>query len=80
MSLTALGFVAVYVLALTLAFVRHPLWGLLAYFWVFYNHPPTRWWGEGLPDARWSLMAAVVTLVAILLRGDAEQPEEDPRV
>jgi len=63
MSFTALVFLVGYVGGLALAF-RHPVWGLAAYLWAFYNHPPSRWWGEGLPDIRWSLVAAAITLVA----------------
>lgn len=64
MSTTALGFLGIYALGLFLAFFRHPIFGLGTYLWAFYMHPPTRWWGESLPDLRWSLMAALVTLIA----------------
>jgi hypothetical protein len=46
-----------------LAVMRHPLFGLYTYVAVFYLHPPSRWWGETLPDMRWSLLAAAVTLI-----------------
>lgn len=65
MSLTALAFIGAYALALLSAFVVHPRWGLITYMAVFYLHPPMRWWGADLPEARWSLMAALVTLVAL---------------
>ena len=68
MSLTALGFVGVYGLGLFLTFWRHPVFGLLTYLWAFYNHPPDRWWGASLPEIRWSLLAAVITLIATMLR------------
>lgn len=44
------------------------MFGLLTYLWTFYNHPPGRWWGENLPDLRWSLVAAFITLIASTLR------------
>src|SRR5262245_28767941 len=64
--LTAIAFAGVFALALVLAFVRHPIFGLGAYLLAFFNHPPDRWWGQSLPDLRWSLLAAAVTLVAAL--------------
>lgn len=66
MSLTALGFLAIYGIGLFLALFRHPLFGLAAYFWAFYMAPPSQWWGTDLPDWRWSLYAAIVTLIATL--------------
>lgn len=65
MSLTAIAFLGCYALALISAFSVHPRWGLITYMAVFYLHPPMRWWGAGLPEARWSLMAALVTLIAL---------------
>ena len=66
MSVTALVFVVIYCLALVGALVVSPLWGFGAYFWVFYNHPPNRWWGVALPDLRWSYTAGIVMLIAVL--------------
>ena len=66
MSLTAVGFVAIYIAGLGLAFFANPIFGLFAYLWAFYNDPASRWWGESLPDLRWSLTAAIVTLIATL--------------
>lgn len=66
MSLTGLAFLLAFAAAMALALFRHPLFGLYAYVALFYIHPPSRWWGEMLPDLRWSLVAAGVTLVASL--------------
>jgi hypothetical protein len=66
MSITALVFVGLYVAGLVAAF-RNPMFGLCAYLWAFYNHPPSRWWGSELPDLRWSLIAAAVTLAAYVI-------------
>lgn len=71
MSLTAMAFVAAYVILLVLAFVRHPIFGLFGYLLAFYNHPPIRWWGAGLPDVRWALYAASFALIASFLRPPA---------
>ena len=66
MSFTALGFLAIYSIGLFLALLRHPLFGLGAYLWAFYMAPPSQWWGADLPNWRWSLCAAIVTLIATL--------------
>ena len=67
MSLTALAWISTYVLGIFLSFV-HPIYGLLTYFMDYYAHPPLRWWGKALPDYRWSLTIAVITLIAFLLK------------
>ena len=68
MSLTLVGFVCVFFLCVGLAFVRDPRYGLFAYLWAFYNDPSVRWWGSPIQDFRWSLIAALVTIMAIMLR------------
>jgi hypothetical protein len=67
MSLTALAFLGVFAASLILAVLRDPRFGLVGYLFVFYNHPPSRWWGGDLPNFRWSLIAALVTLVSLVL-------------
>lgn len=68
MSLTALIFVIAFLAGCIAAFVRHPVYGLMTYLGVFYVHPPSRWWGQGiLLDIRWSLLAAGVAVVAVLM-------------
>jgi O-antigen ligase len=66
MALTPLLFLMVFFGGLLLAFAVHPRFGLYTYLAMFYLHPPSRWWGDMLPDIRWSLVAAVVTLIALL--------------
>ena len=75
MTLTGLAFMVVLVSALVVALVRAPIVGLFAYIGVFYLDPPSRWWGAFLPDLRWSLLAAVVTVIAMLWR----QPPHEGR-
>lgn len=65
MSVTGLLFAAGFAVGCFLAFARHPVYGLITYVAVYYLHPPSRWWGEALPDLRWSLLAACVTLVSL---------------
>lgn len=64
MSLTGIAFLLAYTTGLALALFRHPRFGLYTYLAVFFLNPPSRWWGVLLPDLRWALVAAVVTLVA----------------
>jgi O-antigen ligase len=65
-TLTGVAFMVGFFVSLALALVRFPLVGLLTYVAVFYLHPPSRWWGMYLPDLRWSMLAAAVTLIASL--------------
>jgi hypothetical protein len=57
MSKTAMAWVLGIVTGTVLSF-RDPIFGLLAYLFEYYNHPPLRWWGDDLPDLRWSLLIA----------------------
>ncbi len=66
MSLTAVIFFLCFIVGLGMALFRHPIYGLYTYIAVFYLDAPNRWWGQGLPDLRWSMLAAVVTALAIL--------------
>ncbi len=66
MSLTALIFLLCFVAGIAMALFRHPIYGLYTYIAVFYLDAPHRWWGQGLPDLRWSLLTAVVTAIAML--------------
>jgi O-antigen ligase len=69
LSLTALLFLILFLVGSLAALVRHPIFGLMTYVAVFYVHPPARWWGQGpfMEDVRWSLAAAGVTVLAMLL-------------
>jgi O-antigen ligase len=74
LALTGVLFLICFALGCVLAFARHPIYGLITYIAVYYLNPWTRWWGAGLPGLRWSLLAATITLVALLIRGDKKQP------
>ena len=57
---------AILALACTiLAFWRHPIYGLYLYLATTYVYPQGRWWGYLLPDLRWALLSAGVTVLAI---------------
>lgn len=64
MSLTSIAFILAMLAGIGLCIVVHPRYGLYTYLAVFYLHPPSRWWGEFLPDIRWSLLVAAITLAA----------------
>jgi O-Antigen ligase len=59
---------------IVLALWRYPICGLYFYFLAFYIHPPSRWWGYILPDLRWSLLAAAVTVLALTIHGKKLTP------
>lgn len=66
MALTGILFLLAFCACIALTFLRGPRIGLYTYLALFYLHPPSRWWAAFLPDLRWSLIAAVATLVATL--------------
>ncbi|MBV6422413.1 MAG: hypothetical protein NAOJABEB_00194 [Steroidobacteraceae bacterium] len=75
MSLTAAAFLLTFATGLGLAVLRNPIYGLYTYVAVFYLDAPHRWWGTGLPDLRWSLIAAGVTAVSLLrVTADSARP------
>jgi len=66
--LTASLFVVLYIAGCLVALVRGPIYGLMTYVLVFYVSPSDRWWGKGtLGEIRWALIAAVVTMIALML-------------
>lgn len=67
MSLTALVFITGFFGCMVLAFVRHPIYGLYGYLLTFYLGPDTAWWGQSIPNLRWSLLSAATTFVAALM-------------
>jgi hypothetical protein len=73
MSTAALSFLLLFIAGSTLALVRHPIYGLYAYMLVFYMAPESKWWGVQLPSLRWSLLAGIVCLVAVLIHRPARE-------
>jgi O-antigen ligase len=70
-SLSGFAFATLFAVLAAMAFVRHPIYGVLAYQVAFYGHPPSRWWGYGLiGEIRWSLLASAVILLAVIVRRD----------
>jgi O-antigen ligase len=68
MSLTALVYISLYVAGIIAAIFKRPIYGLHAYTLSFYAYAPGRWWGADLPSIRWAYIAALVTLISILIR------------
>lgn len=68
MSLTAVTFLLAFAVACGLAFVKHPIYGLLAYVATLFLDPSGHWWGIGtLEGIRWEFVAALVTLIAMFV-------------
>lgn len=67
MSNTALIFLFLFSAGLILAFVKHPIYGVMAYMVEFYMSPSQAWWSSEVAELRWSLLAAAVTMVAAML-------------
>jgi hypothetical protein len=66
MPITALGFLAVFGVG-CLVTLKRPFIGLLLYFFVFYMHPPGKYWGTFLPEIRWTFIVAILTLVSLFI-------------
>jgi O-antigen ligase len=64
---TAIFYLLVYTGGLFAALSGRPLYGLYVYFFAFYFHANTQWWGASLPDLRWSLIAAIITMIVVFL-------------
>ena len=65
MPITALGFLAVFFVGCLVA-LKRPFVGLLLYFFVFYMHPPGKYWGAYLPELRWTFIVAIITFLSTL--------------
>ena len=72
MSVSALLFLFLFLAGVGLALFRHPIFGLYTYLLTFYVAPANAWWGGELPDLRWTLIAAGVTLISVLLHGEKD--------
>jgi hypothetical protein len=66
MPITAVGFLLVFIIG-SLATLKKPFVGLLLYFFVFYMHPPAKYWGAFLPEMRWTLIVAILTIISTLI-------------
>jgi hypothetical protein len=67
MSLSAIVYVLAFFAGCFYAFRRHPIYGLMTYVGTFYLNPAELWWGQALPDLRWSLSSAAITALALFV-------------
>lgn len=72
---TAAAFVVFCIACAVLAFRSHPIFGLYFYMASTYVHPPSRWWGYMLPDLRWALLSAGITVLAVMLHRGKLNPK-----
>lgn len=80
MSKVLLVWLVTYFGGLLLALV-HPIYPFLSYLIFYYAPPEKNWWGEHLPNLRWSLVASVVMLLSVLMKnGSLERlkPTKNP--
>lgn len=73
MSLTAVIFALVYFTGLILTFYN-PVYGVITYIFEWHNHPPYFWWGDALPDLRWSYTIALATLISFFINRNRLKP------
>jgi len=73
--LTAALFVLLYLAGCLIALVRGPIYGLMTYALMLYVSPSDRWWGKGLlEEMRWAMIAAAITMIALLLHRTKPPP------
>lgn len=58
-----------------LAFVRHPIYALYFYLAATFVFPPARWWGYVFGGTRWSLIAAAITILAVVFHRGKLKPK-----
>ena len=61
MSLTTIVILIIFAAGAIMT-LRNPFYGVLLYVFEWHNHPPYWWWGNDLPDPRWSLSIAILML------------------
>ncbi|MBU2883717.1 O-antigen ligase family protein [Psychrosphaera sp. B3R10] len=66
MPITALFFLAIFALGCIYT-LKRPFAGLLLYFFVYYMHPPGKYWGSFIPEMRWTLIVALLTLISTFI-------------
>jgi glycosyltransferase involved in cell wall biosynthesis/O-antigen ligase len=70
MSLTAVVWLACFIVLAVLALVVRSSWGVALYLLSFYLMPTFWWWGKGMLESlgvRWSLTAALILAVAVIV-------------
>jgi hypothetical protein len=70
MSKVLLVWLITYFGGLALALV-HPIYPFMSYLVFYYATPEKNWWGEGLPNMRWSLVASLVMVGSLFLKSSS---------
>jgi putative inorganic carbon (hco3(-)) transporter len=52
-----------------LQFLKHPMYPMAAYLIFYYAPPQVNWWGQHLPDLRYSLTASIVMVLSLVMLG-----------
>lgn len=68
MAVTTIVYVLIYLIGIAFTLSGRKIVGVYLYFFTLYFHAPSQWWGQGLPDIRWSLIAAVITALALFAK------------
>ena len=76
MSLTGLAYLLVVAVGSLMSISGRPFIGLLLYIFTFYFYAPGSWWGGSLPDLRWSLLSALVTLIGLFVENKKDIPSD----
>ena len=66
LSLTAMAWVALGIVLVVMS-VRRPVWAVALYFQAFFALPQFWWWGDELPQLRYSLWSGYILLGAVIL-------------
>ncbi len=76
MSATAVLFILLFLTGVYLT-LKNPFWGVALYIFEWHNHPPYMWWGDPLPDFRWSMLVSLITLWSLIINhGKLKQLKE----
>lgn len=67
-SKTIIAFLLIFFGGCAYAIISHPFWGVLVYELHYFLNPPVRWWYGNLPDIRFSMIVASITLIAYFIR------------
>ena len=76
--LAALAYLFSFLIGVAVTLSGRPLIGLLVYLQTFYVYSPGYWWGRKLPNLRWSLVAAIVTFLAVKIKDSKSSNSAEP--
>lgn len=68
MAVTTIVYLLIYFIGIAFTLSGRKIAGVYLYFFTLYFHAPSQWWGQELPDFRWSLIAAIVTAIALIAK------------